>query len=59
MVCAHVRSIIPSLKLGDYLSVKAHKPFSISHMHKSFQKILPDKRRYSSSSFSCLIVCLE
>ena len=24
MVCAHVRSIIPSLKLGDYLSVEAH-----------------------------------
>ena len=26
MVCAPVRSIIPSLKLGDYLSVQAHKP---------------------------------
>ena len=25
MVCAPVRSIIPSLKLGDYLSVQAHK----------------------------------
>ena len=24
MVCAPVRSIIPSLKLGDYLSVQAH-----------------------------------
>ena len=31
MVCAHVRSIIPSLKIGDYLSVQAHKPCSISH----------------------------
>ena len=31
MVCAPVRSIIPSLKLGDYLSVQAHKPCSISH----------------------------
>ena len=30
MVCAPVRSIIPSLKLGDYLSVQAHKPCSIS-----------------------------
>ena len=32
MVCAHVRSIIPSLKLGDYVSVQAHKPCSISHI---------------------------
>ena len=31
MVCAPVRSIIPSLKLVDYLSVQAHKPCSISH----------------------------
>ena len=31
MVCAPVRSIIPSLKLGDYLSVQAHKPCSICH----------------------------
>ena len=31
MVCAPVRSIIPELKLGDYLSVQAHKPCSISH----------------------------
>ena len=30
MVCAPVRSIIPSLKLGDYLSVQVHKPCSIS-----------------------------
>ena len=33
MVCVPVRSIIPSLfKLGDYLSVQAHKPCSISHI---------------------------
>ena len=32
MVCAPVRSIISSLKLGDYLSVQAHKPCSISHL---------------------------
>ena len=32
MVCAPVRSIIPSLKLGDCLSVQAHKPCSISHL---------------------------
>ena len=29
MVCAHVRSIIPELQLGDYLSVQAHKACSI------------------------------
>ena len=28
MVCAPVRSIIPSLKLENYLSVQAHKPCS-------------------------------
>ena len=33
MVCAPVRLIIPSLKLGDYLSVQAHKPCSISHLN--------------------------
>ena len=32
MVCAPVRLIIPSLKLGDYLSVQAHNPCSISHL---------------------------
>ena len=32
MVCAPVRSIIPSLKLGDFLSVQAHKPCSTSHL---------------------------
>ena len=32
MVYAPVRSIIPSLRLGDYLSVQAHKPCAISHL---------------------------
>ena len=32
MVCAPVRSIIPALKLGDCLSVHAHKPWSISYL---------------------------
>ena len=32
MVCASVRSIIHSLKLGDYLSIQANKPCSISHL---------------------------
>ena len=36
MVCAPVRSIIPSLKLGDYLSVQAQKPCSISHSDSNF-----------------------
>ena len=30
MVCAPVLSVIPSLKLGGYLSVQVHKPCSIS-----------------------------
>ena len=38
MVCAPVRSIIPSLKLGDYLSVQAHKPCSISHLITFLQR---------------------
>ena len=39
MVCAPIRSIIPKLKLklGDYLSVQAHKPCSISHLYFCFQ----------------------
>ena len=35
MVCAPIRSILPSLKLGDYLSVQAHKPCSISHIKRN------------------------
>ena len=35
MVYPPVRSIIHSLKLVDYLSVQAHKPRSISHIHMS------------------------
>ena len=42
MVCAPVRSIITSLKLGDYLSVQAHKPCSISHVEMSLSKIQID-----------------
>ena len=33
MVYAPVRSIIPSLKLGVYPSVQAHKPCSISYLN--------------------------
>ena len=32
MVCAPVRSIIPELKLEDYLSIQVHKPCSTSHI---------------------------
>ena len=32
MVCAPVRSIIPSLKLEDYLSVQVCKACSITHI---------------------------
>ena len=38
MVCAPVRSIIPSLKLGDYLSVQAHNPCSISHLSETIKE---------------------
>ena len=65
MVCAPVRSIIPkfdnSLKLGDYLSVQAHKPCSISHI----RAFLPDPilpllciGRYLSELLSQLIVII-
>ena len=40
MVCVPVRSITPSLKLGDYLSVQAHKPCSISHIFASDNMVL-------------------
>ena len=40
MVCAPVRSTILSLKLGDYLSVQAHKPCSISHLFIYFSFFL-------------------
>ena len=40
MICAPVRSIIPSLKLGDYLSVQAHKPCSISHLKRPVTRFL-------------------
>ena len=32
MVSVPVRSIIPELKLGDYLALQAHKPCSVSHL---------------------------
>ena len=32
MVCALIWSIIPSLELGDYLSVQAHESRSVSHL---------------------------
>ena len=51
MVCAPVRSIIPSLKLGDYLSVQAHKPCSISHVSafsKCFVKISRTREEFET-----------
>ena len=46
MVRAPVRSIIPSLKLGDCLSVQAYKPCSISQMLS-----------YHHTSSVCLVGC--
>ena len=55
MVCAPVRSIIPSLKLGDYLSVQAHTPCSISHMFLSQKDLkLLGIRRLPKVSFAAL-----
>ena len=38
-VSAPVRSIIPSLKLGDYISVQAHKLCSISYLFSGISLI--------------------
>ena len=56
MVCAPVRSIIPSLKLGDYLSVQAHNPCSISHLILIFTEVelaidpLPPQGEFSETT---------
>ena len=47
MVCAPIRSIIPSLKLWDYLSVQAHKPCSISHL-VTFGPMVSEKKSFES-----------
>ena len=61
MVCASVRSIIPSLKLGDYLSVQAHKPCSISS-HAPLPKSVVVNTNYGNfmcqSKISALKSCL-
>ena len=36
MVCAPVRSIIPTLKLGDYLSVLRTNHVLSLHLHQSY-----------------------
>ena len=41
MVCAPVRSIIPSLKLGDYLSVQAHKHVKIIMINMNSNPLTP------------------
>ena len=53
MVCAPVWSIIPSLKLGDYLSVQAHKPCFISHIYHYKHRAMASKY-YFLLSFWCL-----
>ena len=56
MVCAPVRSIIPSLKLGDYLSVQAHKPCSISHLSPTFLSEADHQHvaTFSSKQYECV-----
>ena len=56
MVCAPVRSIIPSLKLDDYLSIQAHKSCSISHLDSNMKTrilsvlSLTPKRKYMNKN---------
>ena len=52
MVCGPVRSIISSLKLGNYLSVQAHKPCSISHL--LLRGLSAETRPRSYKTFSML-----
>ena len=53
MVCAPVRSIIPSLKLGDYLSVQAHNSCSIYHIDYSVTR-----PNYASLISGCIYINL-
>ena len=58
MVYAPVRSTIPSLKLGDYLSVQAHKPCSVSHffaLSTSFTKLYHTVCMYLYESISQML----
>ena len=52
MVCASVRSIIPSLKLGDYLSVQAHKLCSITYSKQlaGIQRLISDHVPFAQTS---------
>ena len=51
MVCATVRSIIPSLKLGAYLPVQAHKPCSISDLDVSVTAL---DKQLTSRMIACI-----
>ena len=59
MVYAPVRSIIPSLKLGDYLSVQAHKPCSISHLKSNLQITETYSRTYKRALLCIYIIRLK
>ena len=64
-VCAHVRSITPSLKPGDYLLVQAHKPCSISHLVPYFLantkhcKNIPISVDNITTSFIYIVVAVD
>ena len=57
MACVPVRLIIPSLKLGDYLSVQAYKPCSISHLRVGFN--LEMKCKEKQAVCLCYNVCYK
>ena len=64
MVCAPVRSIIPSLKLGDYLSVQAHKSCSISHLVTIQDFVLANQNKSLSifeslEAISSVVACIQ
>ena len=56
MVCAPVWSIIPSLKLGDYLCIQVHKPCSVSHIRAA--RMLKCINTYSGDGNISLILFL-
>ena len=58
MVCASVRSIIPSLKLGDYLFGQVHKPCSISHIVYEYHSNCMRNKISTNDDIYCFI-CAE
>ena len=56
MVCAPIRSIIPSLKLGDYLSVQAHHALSLIYL---FIYCLDENEREKNEEINMKIIQIK